>query len=39
MDNYAAIKTNDNRDFPDGPVTKTLCPSAGGPGFDPWSGN
>jgi len=29
MDNYAAIKTNDNRDFPDGPVAETLCPSAG----------
>ena len=28
-----------SRDFPGGPVAKTLCSHAGGPTFDPWSGN
>ena len=27
------------RDFPDGPVAKTLCSQCRGPGFNPWSGN
>ena len=37
MDNYAAIKPNDNRDFPDGPVSDS-APQCRGPGFDPWVG-
>ena len=28
-----------HRDFPGGPVVKTLCFQCRGPGFDPWSGN
>ena len=28
-----------NRDFPGGPVGKTLHSQCRGPGFDPWSGN
>ena len=27
------------RDFPGGPVAKTLCSRGRGPGFNPWSGN
>ena len=27
------------RDFPGGPVVKTLCSQSRGPGFDPWSEN
>ena len=27
------------RDFPGGPVAKTLRSQCRGPGFDPWSGN
>ena len=27
------------RDFPGGPVGKTLCSQCRRPGFDPWSGN
>ena len=27
------------RNFPGGPVAKTLCPQCRGPGFNPWSGN
>ena len=27
------------RDFPGGPVGKTLCSQGRGPGFNPWSGN
>ena len=27
------------RDFPGGPVSKTLPSECRGPGFDPWSGN
>ena len=26
------------RDFPGGPVARTLCFQCRGPGFDPWSG-
>ena len=28
-----------DRDFPGGPVAKTVCSPWRGPGFDPWSGN
>ena len=27
------------REFPGGPVVRTLCFQCRGPGFDPWSGN
>ena len=28
-----------HRDFPVGPVAKTLCSQCRSPGFNPWSGN
>ena len=34
----AGIKTY-SRDFPGGPVVKTLYSQCRGPGFNPWSGN
>ena len=33
------IKEYEVRDFPGGPVAKTLCSQSMGPGFNPWSGN
>ena len=33
------VKNLISRDFPGGPVTRTLHSQCRGPGFDPWSGN
>ena len=33
------IKNNSQRDFPGGPVVKTLCCQCRGHGFSPWFGN
>ena len=32
-------KDSNMRDFPSGPVVKTLYSQYSGPGFNPWSGN
>ena len=32
------VETSKSRDFPGGPVAKTLCSQHRGPGFNPWSG-
>ena len=38
--NYMITKVkNQYRDFPDGPVAKTLCSQYRGPGCNPWSVN
>ena len=39
MTNPESILKSRDRDFPDGPVAKTLSSQCRGPGFDPWSGN
>ena len=33
------LKTLNYRDFPGGPMAKTLCSQCRGPGLNPWSGN
>ena len=38
LSNYPPIK-NKYRDFPGGPVAKTLSSQCRGPRFDPWSGS
>ena len=37
--NFKDIGDTEGRDFPGGPVAKTLCSQCRGPRFDPWLGN